>query len=603
MILADAQYPDMSGITPTRALLLPPLYLLHLACFVAPGLGVARAWVRRGWLPSPLTMPAALVASCALGYVVFWAYFASPALGWTAGIIVSSLALLLLLPHRGNGMAAAPAEVRTQLALMAAVGFFYVVSDYTVLGPGRADLGQIRYRFADRELFYDCYFPFFFAQVLHDGKGLGDGPTRTPLFNHWRSSDRPPLQTGLFLMQSWLWERGYPPWLHYHLVGAAVQSCWVPAVWTLCRLLRLRRRHCGVVVLFVAFTGFALLNTLYCWPKMLAGALTVFALAALLSAARAAPRLPAGLLAGGSAALALLAHGAAAFTLLALALFALTPRLFPGWRASLAGAALAAALLAPWLAYQTWYDPPGDRMPKWHLAGLHDIDEPPRTFRQALIDRYREPTLAELAQRRLRNVAALFVDVEVVPPEEAAHFGETLRPGVAALPLVRFRDAQLHQLFPMLLLLNLGWPALVLRWRRGDPEARLERLLLGLAGTSIVLWILLIYSGGTTVLHHASYADVLVLMALLSAALCHWGNDAVYLVLALHTVVFLVAWLFTTPTFAGGQPNPAMVPVAAAAFVVLVGVALGGWDLWLHRQLRRTRLAASLWRALAKARG
>jgi hypothetical protein len=579
MILAEADWPDMTALEPRRALLLPPLYLLCLFCFVAPGLALARLGVRRLRLPAELTVPAGIVVSCLLGYVVFWAYFASPWLGLLTAVAVSAPALLLWLPGPGAG-----AEVRTQLALMGAVGFFYIAAEHVVREVGRPDLGLVRYRFADRKLFYDCYFPLFFAQLLHDGKDPRD------LFNHWRSSDRPPLQTGLFLMQSWLWERGpEEPWVHYHLVGCAVQCSWVPAVWGLCRLLRLPRRRCGVVVLLVACGGFALVNTVYCWPKMLAGALTLFSLETLILAGRSSARLPCGVLAGAAAALALLAHGGAIFTLLAMALFALTPSLFPGWRSSLVGVAVAAALLAPWLAYQQWYDHPGDRLQKWHLAGLHDID--PRPFHQALADAYRGLTPAELARRRLLNLGALFVDV---PAENEMRMGEPLRPEQERMFLVRFRDAQLHHLFPALLLLNVGWPLLLLYrlGRRGDAETALERRLLGVAFLSIMLWVLLMYSAGTTILHHGSYADVLLLMTLLGGALCRRGDPLVYGVLVPHTLLFVYVWLLTTPTYSPATLNVALIPVTAAAFVVLVGIALGGWDSrlerWLRRRLSRT---------------
>ena len=140
----------------------------------------------------------------------------------------------------------------------------------------------------------DCDLPLLLADKLH----RGDDP-RPDFHMGWRSSDRPPLQTGLFLMQAWAWERGhlvpggpYLPdgWFHYRLFGCAAQCAWVPAVWALGRLCRLPRRRCGVVVLFVAFSGFTLVNTVYCWPKLLAAALLVFVLVALIFFIQRRPR-------------------------------------------------------------------------------------------------------------------------------------------------------------------------------------------------------------------------------------------------------------------------------------------------------------------------
>ena len=45
----------------------------------------------------------------------------------------------------------------------------------------------------------------------------------------------------------------------------------------------------------------------------------------------------------------------------------------PRW-GRLAGGLLALVLYAPWLAYQRLYDPPGDRLLKWHLAGVTEVE-------------------------------------------------------------------------------------------------------------------------------------------------------------------------------------------------------------------------------------
>jgi hypothetical protein len=559
-------------------MLIPLFYLLHFFGFVAPGLGLGHLCLRRVRLPPELTVPAGIIGSCLLGYAVFWAYFASPTLGRVAALIALGASLLLLLPAGGPEGSALAAEVRTPLLLMALVGLFFVLADRAVALPDEDSEDHIRFRFADRLLFVDCDLPFYFAESLHDG----DDPRA--LFGDWRSSDRPPLQTGLFLMQSWLRGWGPEPWCSYHLLGCVAQSTWVPAVWGLCRLLRLPRRRCGMVVLLVAFNGFTLVNTVYCWPKMLAGALALFALAALVLGSRSASRWPS-VLAGAAAALALLAHGGAIFTLLAVALFALTPSLFPGWRSGLGGVAVAAALLAPWLVYQKWYDPPGNRLLKWHLAGVIDIDE--RTVGQTLFDAYRGTPSTELFKKRIVNSEWLFLETER-DPGYPANFGSDLRPEGAASLLVRFRDAQLRHLFPALGLLNLGW--FVFLWRlgrRGAAQDRADRFLLGVGLTGVLIWLLLLFRAGGAMLHHASYADVLLLMTGLAALLCRRDAVPAYLLLAAQTLVFLLAWLFTTPTLTPGVPNGSLVSAAAVCFVLLLGVALDAWDLRLLRWLRR----------------
>src|SRR5262249_35842986 len=87
-------------------------------------------------------------------------------------------------------------------------------------------------------------------------------------------------------------------------------------------------------------------------------------------------------------ALSLLSHGATTFSLLALPVLWLSLRLHEvvTLRQTALMVALLIALMAPWFAYQRFFDPPGDRLLKWHLAGIVDLD--PRGTREAIADQY-----------------------------------------------------------------------------------------------------------------------------------------------------------------------------------------------------------------------
>ena len=77
--------------------------------------------------------------------------------------------------------------------------------------------------------------------------------------------------------------------------------------------------------------------------------------------------------AAGFAGLAWLSHGSVAFSFLALAPFAAW-KLRRQWRLALPGTVIFFAMVGPWIAYQKIYDPPANRLFKWHLAGQSERD-------------------------------------------------------------------------------------------------------------------------------------------------------------------------------------------------------------------------------------
>lgn len=102
----------------------------------------------------------------------------------------------------------------------------------------------------------------------------------------------------------------------------------------------------------------------------------------------------AGVAVGASTAGGLLSHGAGAFTVLGfLAAAILTARL-ASLRYSVAAILSACILFIPWTAYQKFYDPPGDRLVKWHLAGVEDAKDD-RTAWNAIKDVYSDLTIAQ----------------------------------------------------------------------------------------------------------------------------------------------------------------------------------------------------------------
>src|SRR5262249_30537492 len=204
------------------------------------------------------------------------------------------------------------------------------------------------------------------------------------------------------------------------------------------------------------------------------------------------------------------------------------PRDFPGVGRALLGAAVALAWLAPWLAYQRFYDPPGDRLVKWHLAGVIPVDERPAA--QALRDAYAQTSPRELLLNRWENLLVLVGRPWRAPPEQP--------PGQS--PLSRWRNAEYYNVVPALGLLNLGWLGLL--GRRPDGPARRAGGLLALGLAGLAVWVLLMFGPGTTYVYQGSFTTMMLVFLGLGAVVSGWPWAWRGPLLALSALDFAVVW-------------------------------------------------------------
>jgi hypothetical protein len=184
----------------------------------------------------------------------------------------------------------------------------------------------------------------------------------------------------------------------------------------------------------------------------------------------------------------------------------------------LAAGAVCAAVYLPWTLYQTFFDPPGDRLLKFHLAGVEQVDS--RPFSRAIADAYGALTFQQIKANKAANFATATADgwnylrgVADFPAILTAQSSDR-NPRAAALANSLRAEAFFH-IGPCLGFLMAGPLALLagVGRRFRSKEWRAACLLWLLAAASIVVWCLLMFGPGRTILHAGSYAVVLFAMA------------------------------------------------------------------------------------------
>lgn len=492
-----------------------------------------------------------LLISGLLGYATFFAFLLNPLLGKIVSVSLGILLPVLILAKTTRTRISQPPYSWPLLIVwMSGCGLIYLCLLYLPALPWAPEQ-QSAFRFIDG-LPEDATIPQTLADRLYSARPI------KPFIIDWLSSDRPPLETGIYLqIRSCLTLLPLDNGLLYQCVGTWTQLFWIPAVWLVCQRLKLSGMRTTCVLGLVACTGFTLLNSTYVWPKLLAGAYGLLTGVILIDTNKPLqPRLF--VLAAVSAALGWLAHGGVMFSLLALLpLIALRSGFFRQWRGIACGGTAFILVATPWLAYQKYYDPPGNRLLKWHLAGVRDLDA--RPFSQTLHESYAALESADWLENKSANLQRVFSG-------DFSPLADFISP--SARPR---RTDEFFHVFRALGVLNIGW--LLLPWlffygHRIDLPlaARLAAWLI----VTLAVWILLMFEPGSTVIHQGSYTMMLTALLLTATAVTAIHPIAAMAIAAWHLVYFLATW----PPYFGSAPLRLEMLAGAMIGLIAIGAAI-----------------------------
>ena len=516
------------------------LVALFLCLGLAPGTVLTGALRLPRYFWTPLVMGSASL----IGYAIFWAFFFFPVSARLLSSVVVILAaawFAIVLTSKAHRETLRDRDAWLPILLSA---ILMVAYQGYLLWAGVTSTVRFTLPLPPE----DNIFPLYFANRLFNGLYT---PWQTPapfttLLLDAQSSDRPPLQAGVVLAVRSLGlgsGRVVTLW-SYGVLGAACQLGWIPGLYALGRVLRFSRRQFTYVFVACACSGFFLMHSVYTWPKLYAAWLFITALALGLYLIRepfAKRRVAVAATAGAFAALAMLAHGGVFFTLAALPILLFNRQVRRGlrFRELLPAALVGALLMAPWMAYQRLYDPPGNRLPKMHLAGVMVNDS--RGTLEAMRESYSKLTFGEIAYTRWLNVK-----------EQGLVFGVSSRDHFAD-------QVQWQQFFhtgPALAFLLIGFGALFSRRLRdaAEPEwlvtpgvsaPRVVGLLqvTWLAAFALVVWLMLMFVPQYAIIHHGSYATMALLFFCAAAYLALMPAWVRWTTLALHLALFAGCWL------------------------------------------------------------
>jgi hypothetical protein len=517
-------------------ILLPAGFVVILSLcgilFLVTGAAMVLSFGRGVDIPGDMTLLFAYGGAALLGYGVFWIYFAGAALGQVASWLLIAGALVLLLHRKTKPrlyrMVKAPDTLLPVCLIFLAV-LFYLAAIY-MYHPQPWNGGWTRTVFHRMGHAGDNLIPRIMADRLATGKDL-----LKPISTDWQGSDRPPLQAGMVLMQ-------YPLWralshralirdlvdLYYQIFATLLQCAWIAALWPFFRGCGLSQNRSFAVILVLIPSGFFFFNSVFVWPKMLAGSLAAGSFLLLLPRHIPDRHAPGQVLAAAVfGALAFLGHGGAAFALLGLGIVLLFPRYFPGWRLVALGIGLFLILNAPWALYQRFFDPPGNRLVKWHLAGAVAPDH--RSALEAISDYYGNMRLSDFLSQKAEFIKTV-----------AGFHTRTGWPRDRTPD--RLRRLQFWGVLPALGMLNAGWIFFFAGLRRKDRQSSSAIRIISVSLFCLLLWVLILASEAAII--HGPYTVVMLLFAGLAALIAArpwWIAGPIFFLQAAGSLLLWVA--------------------------------------------------------------
>jgi hypothetical protein len=480
-------------------------FALHLALTGLPAVAAALLAARLGNRSVPVLLAISLAASGLLAFVTFWAYYWDRTIGETFSFLTAFGSAAAIVWALALGVERPLLHALAAPFLLWALGSAFVLFLGFLHGGADGSLGVAATRFIG--LPSDNDVPNFFSEWFYLHGHHGTPPIFPP---DWLASDRPPLQVGYVLAQRpFGWDKAG---LHYQVLGVLLQQLWIVGLWALLLAARVGRLTRALAMAVVLVSGLAIVNGFFVWPKLLPAALLLAAAALVMTPLWEELRrsLWGAALFAALCGLALLAHGSSVFGVIPLLAIAAL-RGLPSWRWIGVAALVGVVLIAPWSAYQKYGDPPGNRLTKWTLAGVTEVDD--RSTSEAVVDAYGEAGFGGALHNKAENFVTMAGGGPAVETLKNGFDDGSLEGIVMSVRAVTF-----FNLLPSLGLLLLGLVAMAAgyaRGRRGPPEWNFALRCLGVVAIGCLAWGLLEFGSDAsrTVIHIGTYLLPILAMA------------------------------------------------------------------------------------------
>jgi len=357
---------------------------------------------------------------------------------------------------------------------------------------------------------------------------INSSSIETPMLGDWLSSDRPPLQTALlfFFKTNGLSD------VSYLVYSVSLQLLVI--IFSIYLFDRVFSSKLLKYILFclIFFNGMVFVNTIFVWPKMLSALYQAMALyyVYVIIIEQSKKKLYY-VLFGLSFILAFLSHGGGIFYLiglgLILAVYSYNTKQFLNLQYTFLTISI---LYLPWMIYQKFIDPPGDRLLKWHLADQIEITD--KSFLDIIIQKYTSFDIYSYIDYKISQIKTVFGEIFSKYIEFFNSIDNT------TLVTKSFFDQEYSYLFFSSFFLILAFFIKI----RDDNEKYFFNLLLVSYLLYLFFWIFLLLS--SPVLHHGSSFGWIVGILVIFLATYYFNKYLAISILLCNLTFFCVGYIY-----------------------------------------------------------
>ena len=504
-----------------------PGSFIYIIIFIAPGYLIARQFTLKKIIDKKYLLILSITLSSLLAYLIFWVYYFSSAEGKMISVVLVTVSVIIIIINFKHFKE----EILDINFISPLVLLFFAGCMYLGLSYLYTDIHSNYYHIFNSRFYNftpggDHIIPKILLDRIYYSVPL------TNFLGDWLASDRLPLSTAILIIL-------YPfsifkdSSLFYQFVGTYIQMFWIPALYSLCLFFNFNKYVSNFIIGNSLLSGFFIVNSTYIWPKLLTTLFftLLFILVFEISNEKQIKfkLVMHSKIIGICAALSILSHGGIAFSLIAFGLSIMISKKRMNYKYIFFVFVSFFVVYFPWFLFQKLVDPPGNRLTKWHLAGMVEIND--YSLWDALFYAYSSTPIIEIVTNKVMNILNLFA----INPGEYSSIA-ALKSTIFAKT---FGTALILNLFILVLI-----PHFIINYLyKKKLVSYKNKVMFCFFILSFTIWPLLMFDANNTYINHGSYFNILLIYIFIAYGVKYSNRIFSNLIYMFNIIIFILLWV------------------------------------------------------------